>query len=523
MPLPTDAEAKKLLWPPAVDGADDVARWAQWYSGNFVQASYAASKTEGGLPERLSGGYVHRHAAGSQRGTPQEQPVHAPLAADIAMVSADLLFGDWIDLTLADEDDTTQNRLDELVKETGMQNTLLQGAEGAASLGGVYLRISWDADLWDVPFISLAQADQAVPTFAFDRLVACTFWKVVAEDQQTVWRHLERHERGREGSSVIYHGLYKGTKNTLGTQVTLDSHEATRGLTDEVLVPALPGGLACYYVPNVRPNRRDAKSPMGRADIQGSETMLDALDEVYSSLMRDFLLGRRRIIVPDGALEKTGEGRGAGKSFDPEKSVFTELEGVDPGLGMKPELVDFAVRTTDHLTAAVDLVEKIVSAAGYSPQTFGLQIEGRAESGTALRFREQKTFRTLERKRRYWQAAVAWACEALLVIDRDVFGRTDVTPGAVDIEWPAEPSAPLAEAQTIQALRQAEAISVESAVKQLHPDWSDEDVDEEVAAIMAESGRSVPNPLAEAGQISAQPSMDYDLGEESEQEGEGEE
>jgi hypothetical protein len=184
MPLPTEAESRKLLWPPAVDGAEDVARWAQWYSGNFTQASYLPSTT-GTMPERLSGGYVHRHASGSQRGTPQEQPVHAPLAADIAMVSADLLFGDWIDLTLDEEDEATQDRLDELVKETGMQNTFLQGAEGAASLGGVYLRISWDADLWDVPFISLAQADQAVPTFAFDRMVACTFWKIVAEDQNT--------------------------------------------------------------------------------------------------------------------------------------------------------------------------------------------------------------------------------------------------------------------------------------------------------------------------------------------------
>jgi len=494
MPLPTDG--KNTLWPPAQDGAEDLALWAQWYSGQF-QATQSVTPTTGSAPERLTGGYVHRHAAGSSAMTPQEQPLHAPLAADIAMVSADLLFGEMVDLEVTKGNAKTQARLDELLDLTNFHNTLLQGAEGTASLGGVYLRASWDKDLWDVPFISLAQADQAIPEFAWDRLVAVTLWKQLAEENRVVWRHLERHERQGD-TAVILHGLYRGTPNLLGQQVALDSRPETAGLQESVTLPQGFPGLACYYVPNVRPNRRDPKSPLGRADIQRSETVLDALDEVWSSLMRDFLFGRRRIIVPDGALDKAGQGRGAAKGFDPERSVFTELEGIDPANGMKPEAVDFAIRTADHITAAMSLVEQIVSAAGYSPQTFGIRIEGSAESGTALRFREQKTFRTVERKRRYWQQAVAWAAQAMMVLDAQVFGRPNKLAD-VAVTWPEESTSPMAEAATIQALRQAEAISIEMAVRRMNPGQDDKWIEEEVERIQGESGRLLPAPGQEDG------------------------
>ena len=55
--------------------------------------------------------------------------------------------------------------------------------------------------------------------------------------------------------------------------------------------------------------------------------------------------------------------------------------------GTEVEVVTFALRTDEHRDTMLTLVERVASAAGYSPQDFGLNIEGRAESGTALRLR----------------------------------------------------------------------------------------------------------------------------------------
>lgn len=90
------------------------------------------------------------------------------------------------------------------------------------ALGGAYLRVVWDEDVSDRPWLSAVAADSAVPEFSPRHLRAVTFWTVVHVDGQTVWRHLERHEKGR-----ILHGLYVGTPGMLGKRRPLQDLPAT--------------------------------------------------------------------------------------------------------------------------------------------------------------------------------------------------------------------------------------------------------------------------------------------------------
>jgi hypothetical protein len=209
--------------------------------------------------------------------------------------------------------------------------------------------------------------------------------------------------------------------------------------------------------------------------------------------MRDIRLGKSRIVVPADALEPAvfGGGRGAGKSFDADREVFTELE-VDPQhMDITP--VQFDLRTAEHAETALHLFERIVSEAGYSPQTFGLKIEGRAESGTALRLREARTFKTMARKQRYWAPALADACELLLILDGAIFGRA-VTAERPRVTWAEETATPQEVAQTLTLLRTAEAASTETMVRMLHADWDDQLVTAEVERIRADRGTPVPEP-----------------------------
>jgi len=245
-------------------------------------------------------------------------------------------------------------------------------------------------------------------------------------------------------------------------------------------------------VPNVKPNRADPASPHGRADIQGAENLLDGLDETYSSWVRDIRLGKARILVPHEALENPGNKRGGGKWFDADKEVFTELDGLDPK-DMQLTKTQFQVRAEDHAATALNLLERIISGSGYAPQTFGLHIEGRADSGTALKLREGKTTQTVARKRRYWAPAVKAACEALLAIDRALFDSRTVVEQPV-LVWPEAQQTPQELAQTLTMLRTAEAVSIETAVRMAQPDLDEEGLAEEVERIRADAGRMVPEP-----------------------------
>lgn len=111
--------------------------------------------------------------------------------------------------------------------------------------------------------------------------------------------------------------------------------------------------------------------------------------------MRDIRLGKGRIIAARELLTPTGTAPGSPRVLDYDRELFTPLEmadlsNVDPSKLFTP--VQFAIRVDEHLRSAIALTEQIVGAAGYSPATFGLGIDGQAESGTARRIREAKTF-----------------------------------------------------------------------------------------------------------------------------------
>jgi len=493
MPLPTNP---KQLWPPSSVPALDYAIWDEWYSGRFARPGSALSSAPmatGSFPERLTGGFVHRHAnlrdSNATPARPGSQPVHCPLAADIAQVSADLVFGDMPQVAVANK--PSQARLDELLNVMGIQNKLLEAAEPCAALGGAYLRVVWDTAVADYPFITHVDADCAVPEFRYGFLTAVTFWREVAGDNQkgVVLRHLERYEPG-----LILHGLYRGDKSALGYDIPLVGSPDTEDLDPLVALPdGLPREMAAFYVPNVRPVQHDRKSALGRADISGAEGDLDALDEIWSSLMRDFRLGQARILTPLGTLSSNDPSspRGAGKSFDLDREVFTEIDV--PPESMQPTLTQGDLRVEEHVAAAIALTREIVSKAGYSPQTYGINVQGQAESGTALRLREEKTYRTLARKRRYWETALEDAVEALLVVDRARFGGKG-KPARPTITWPEEAMGAGEMASTVQALRNAEAASVEQRVRLVNPAWDDAKVKVEVLLIQQETGALVPPP-----------------------------
>jgi hypothetical protein len=497
MPLPTGGQP----WPPPElrPVLANMAVWDAWWSGDPDRLSslYGAGPGATVRPVQYRGGVVGTMArwfwgkppaAGEQR-----TKLHVPIAADICATSSDLLFSEP---PAAKADDTaTQNRLDELIDQ-GIHATLLEAAELAAALGGVFLRPAWDADLSDRPWLSAVHADAAIPEFKWGRLAAVTFWEELSREGGIVVRRLERHEPG-----AILHGLYEGTSDQLGRPVPLTDHESTRPLAEVVdakgAVTTGWDGLTAVYVPNMRPNRMWRSVPgaahLGRSDLAGVEPLLDALDETYSSWMRDIRLGKARILVPSAYLQSAG-GPGEGATFDTDREVFSELNML-PRSGDANMLTEnqFKIRVAEHRDTAADLVEQIVRSAGYSAQTFGSTGDA-AVTATEVVARERRSYLTRDRKTVYWGPALADAYAALLAVDRAVF-RSPVTPQPPELTWQdAVSEDPQAIATTAELLRRAEAASTETLVKMQHPDWEKEAVAAEVKAILAESGRMTADP-----------------------------
>jgi A118 family predicted phage portal protein len=492
-------------WPPPPHevALAQQAVWSAWLVGDpeGLSSVYGSSSSpvardffsrEGGVLPAVARFFWGRPSATGNR----KSRLHVPIAADIATVSADLLFSEPPQFVVEDANDATMKRVD-LLNQGVFHAQLLEAAELTSALGGGWLRLVWDKERADSVIVDTVAADSGIGEWWMGRLQAVTFFTEFTDaDKSTVLRHLERHEPG-----AIFHGLYRGTKDTLGTQLPLADHPSTEALAELVNEDgAIPTGvttLTAAYVANMRPQRRwrkiEALAEMGRSDYDGAEQLMDALDECYTSWMRDLRLAKARLIVPEYML--TNLGKGQGMAWDEDREIFTQLNMAPATERFDQQITpqQFAIRVTEHQETASQLVGDILRAAGYSRGSLGDSSEAGAQmTATEVVARERESARTRDKKTRYWSQALDALLTTWLALDATIYSTG--ASGEVSTVWPdaAQPDAESL-ARTVELLSRATAVSTEVKVRMLHSDWDDAQIAAEVEAIKAEGGMSVPD------------------------------
>ena len=416
---------------------------------------------------------------------------HVPVAADIASVSASLLFGEEprfsiYDESLGDTEDSALPRLDAIIGGNGLLQKLNEAAESASAAGDVFLKCRYDKERLNMPSIQVVRGADALPEYRLGQLQCIHFFTLLKVDSKTgnYWRVYERYEPGR-----ILTAVYQGLSSTLGTEepALLEA----LGIEPEV-IPPTEDMLAAHIV-NMKPSRLWPTDDKGRSDFEGLRDMLDALDEVYTSWLRDIRLAKSRLIVPAEFLRRKPEDMFQGGSYKYEFDEDVEtLVALDIGEESEQKITSsqFAIRSAEHAATYENTLRTIISMAGYSPQTFGLDINGNAESGTARRIMEKKSLSTNAKKQNYWRAPLEAFLTAVLHLDKALYGNNDLhDDDSVRVELHDPIATGIADmAGSVNLLHSAQAASTQTLVKLLHPDWQQAKVDEEVAAIQAETG-----------------------------------
>lgn len=488
MPLP----APNTAWPPAqlADILPAYRTYDAWYTGNTDTLTEVYQGTTGLF------GKVRDFFWGTKPQAEAETKMHAPLAADVCRVNADLLFSDPVTATVEAEtgepDEKTQDRLD-LITES-LHGVLTGAAELSAALGGTYLRATWDTTVSDAAFITKVDADLAWPEFRWGRLTAVTFWRVLAVEGGTHWRHLERHELDSFGVGVIRHGLYEGTSDDLGRPREFTLRPETewltgQGLIDGNTISTQSPGLDVVYIRNLEQAKQWRKHPLGanlgRSDLEGLLSDLDAYDKAYTSLMHDLEDGRSRLIVAQSMLEDNGAGKGA--SFDTNQRLFTGINappGKADGASLPIEQVQFKIRVQEHLQIMENILLRIVRSAGYSPRSFGLMGDGdQQKTATEVTSEDILSSQTRKRKIRNWEPQLEAILEKALAVDAAILGGGGQAL-SVDVQFSESAKESLLDLATIvQTLRTAKAASTETLVRIANPSADEDWIKDELARI----------------------------------------
>ena len=427
--------------------------------------------------------------------------IHVPIAADIASTSADLLFSHPPKCTVFHGDDRSaeeeqQARLNEILDLNRFPGKLSEAAETASALGDVYFKLRWTEDA-DMPLIDIVQPDSALPEYAAGRLARIHFFTPLFVDyEKNRWiRVYECYELGRIASR-----LYSGDAENLGTALD-DAKLQEMGIAPIAELPT--SDLPAVHIPNLRPNRRFRESMRGRSDLDGLRGLCDALDEAYSSWIRDVRLAKARTIVPAEYLRRKpsemieGLSHAGSWEFDAEVETYVAMD-IDPATSKTGiTLQQYDIRSAQHAETCRDLIERIVTHAGYSPQSFGMDINGTAQSGTALTIRERRSLTTRERKTAYWTDAVEALLTAAIHLDAALFAHHGMHPeDKVKLEFAAAAEIDLQSVSSaVESLYRAQAVSLETRVAMQHPDWDSAQRQEEIDRIREEFAIGVPDPV----------------------------
>ncbi|MGX6513266.1 hypothetical protein [Rhodococcus sp. SJ-2] len=474
-----------------------VAECRVWWEGNpdKLEEFYGASArtSPSGVKARAQAAW---NAWWGRQQSTASQPVrklHAPIAADIAQLSAVSLFAKPPTIVAADtEGAAVQERADALFNIPRAHSALYTAAEKASALTGVYGRVVWDDSIQQGTWLEWISPDHAIPEWHRGRLRAVTFFtELDSDDDRVVWRHLERYEMGR-----IVHELYKGTPHNLGHLEPLEAHDATAGIAVELgsdgysyVDLGVPDVLAVDYVPNKLPNPEWDNDPklcnLGGSDIAADIIpMYHEIDRIYSSLMRDFRLSAMKVFASDSVLQHRGAG--AGLHLPEDQEMFTQV-----GMGLNNDGMESifqpyqpAIRVLEHDQGGEMLLREVLRRTGYSPVSFGMSDEV-AQTATEAAGKKEWTVLTTEGKARYFGTALQHLTTAAMRIDAVKFPGLGVSPSEpLDIDWPPfAQESDLSRGQTVQAWSVAKAASTKTMVRYLHQDWDEQQVDDEVALI----------------------------------------
>lgn len=496
-----------------------------WYSGDQakLQAVYAwtaGAGTRGDDPAthyhkasrswRKGGarGWLSRMFNGRVVEDPGEHRtrIHAPVAGNLATLASDLLFAEPPTFRIYNAEgkptkDRTQARLDAVLNSERTHRTLSHAGEETAGISAVVLTAHWDREISDVPWLQATSADAAVPEFVAGRLAAVNLYTTypTGTGSGQVYCHVERHEVG-----AIVHALLLLENGKVAGVARLEDRPETAHIPrigGAVAGPidgsiALPTGIrqltAAWWrhLPTRAFRKHGALALAGRAVFEGAEQMLDAVDEVWSSWMRDVKIARARLIVPEAFLDVQGPGLGG--AFDDDRELLTGLAFTDLG-GVDRETISahqFAIRAEEHAATLLGLTREITQHAGYSLSSYSESQSSGGVTATEVTDRTTMTERTRDKQRLYFVDAGEPIARALMALDAVHYSGREL-PADVDLRIEIPPLSqidPEKEARIMGFLRSAQAASTDTLVRMQHKDWEETQIQEEIDRIRQENG-----------------------------------
>ena len=331
-----------------------------------------------------------------------------------------------------DEIDPLEAFVAETLEENNFGVATLELIEKAAALGGASFKVwrdaKYDSEGNEIPEtgrlkIGYAMADQFVPT-AWDNaeITEGVFISRTAKGGYYYTR-LEWH-RWDGLTYTITNQLYrapmfrnnnpKEPQDILGMRVPLA--EIYPLLDEETTVEGVEKSLFSYFrTPTA--NNIDDNSPLGVSIYANAMETLHALDITFDSFVREFRLGKKRIIVPARMIKtvidpQTGEPR---RYFDATDETYEALSTDDPD-SLKIQDNSVELRVEEHVAAMNAFLNIFCLQIGLSAGTFSFDAKSGLKTATEVVSENSKTYKTVKNFQNMLRPAIVRLVDNIIAV-----------------------------------------------------------------------------------------------------------
>lgn len=217
--------------------------------------------------------------------------------------------------------------------------------------------------------------------------------------------------RGVEIENILYESK---NASEIGIKVSLD--RLYPGLEETPMVEHCETPLFAYFKPNVV-NYIDTDSPLGISVFAHVTDTLKALDIAFDSFSREFILGRKRIIVPTQAMRAVTDTQ-TGKTVRYFDSNDEAYEAFNFGDAENLKITDNTVtlRIEEHVAAINALLNILCFQTGLSAGTLSFDASGGVKTATEVVSENSKTYRTKRDHQNLLREAIEELIDAIIIL-----------------------------------------------------------------------------------------------------------
>jgi len=437
---------------------------------------------------------------------------HSGIPSLISTKMAQILFGQGIqvDAQVYEGDQVNEKRSAEveefihtLYDKCKMDEKFQNGAINESWGGHIFYKYSYDLELSNYPILEVADITQARLIKERGITTAIVFPEYFKEGGRS-YRLDEIYTTDDNGDAVIEYKLFvlNGEKEKeCGLSETIRSSEL-----EEIYTFKGIKGLLAFEKPNRTPSLLFPRSPYGRSDYEGSIDGFDALDESYTDIFKELRSNRTIRYIPENMIPKDKNGK---VLLDEFTDSYQKVNGdIDQDADNKIQCTIIPDKTDEHKAKYLTALTNVLNNAGLSPFAIGLTgLESVNASAESQQERNKCTLETRKAKLKLWQPMIEEllirGCELNDWLLENTNAQQDYR--VMDVDWDNLTIRVSFgdyivdnESTKISNLTSAMSgglISTERAVKELHPEWDDIQVLEEVNKIRFEKGFVNENPL----------------------------